>query len=190
MRQANAFASVKTCICAIPTLLCLSHHDSTWEQRWQHHCYRHNNLDLAKTVRHKVFVAFCIAKQSWYDSVYCRVALATRLLRGLKCYHITAAGADTSKLVSQSTNILTQRPTKQQAAKAKKRDADLGEAGTVTSMPASPTQIEATKFYSQLDTLVRSAHVPAVHQAKHSSLHTTFNHHMSAVDVPGGGSTS
>lgn len=97
--------------------------------------------------------------------MYCRVALATRLLRGLKCYHITAAGADTSKLVSQSTNILTQRPTKQQAAKAKKRDADLGEAGTVTSMPASPAQIEATKFYSQLDTLVRRANVPAVHQA-------------------------
>ena len=103
-------------------------------------------------------------RKSGFDRLSCRVALATRLLRGLKCYHITAAGADTSKLVSGSTNILTQRPTKQQAAKAKKRDADLGEAGTVTSMPASPAQIEATEFYSQLDTLVRSASVPAVHQ--------------------------
>ncbi|KAL3162534.1 hypothetical protein ABBQ32_010188 [Trebouxia sp. C0010 RCD-2024] len=80
-----------------------------------------------------------------------RIALATRLLRGLKCYHITAAGADASELVH---NTPTQRPSKQQAAKARKRDADLGEAGSVTSMPASIAQIEASAFYSQLDTLL------------------------------------
>lgn len=136
------------------------------------------------------YVSPFIPSKRLYDSLYCRVALATRLLRGLKCYHITAAGVDTSKLVSQSTNILTQRLTKQQAAKAKKRDADLGEAGTVTSMPASPTQIEATKFYSQLDTLARSTNVHAVHQAYLLSMRATLHNHVSAVDVPGRSSNS
>lgn len=81
-----------------------------------------------------------------------RVALATRLLQGLKCFHITAAGAPSSRSVpTDSKNTPIPRPTKQQAAKAKKRENDLGEAGAVTTSLLSAPQIESTAFYSYLD---------------------------------------
>ncbi|DBA96326.1 TPA: hypothetical protein ACH3X3_002503 [Trebouxia sp. C0006] len=89
-----------------------------------------------------------------------RVALATRLLRGLRCFTITAAGATSAKSVpTDSKNTPIPRPTKQQAAKAKKRDNDLGEANAVTTVPLSISQVESTAFYSYLDVAVLA--VPA-----------------------------
>ena len=90
---------------------------------------------------------------------YCSVALATRLLRGLRCFTITAAGATSAKSVpTDSKNTPIPRPTKQQAAKAKKRDNDLGEANAVTTVPLSISQVESTAFYSYLDVAVGLSH--------------------------------
>ena len=136
----------------LPQLLAVDYNAPPRKYRWQYHCHRDRHLDLAKAVCDQMHVRSTGVADPQLS--FCRIALATRLLRGLKCYHIIAAGADASKLVN---NAPTQRPTKQQAAKARKRDADLGEAGAVTSMPATITQIEASAFYSQLDTLVRFA---------------------------------
>ena len=102
--------------------------------------------------------------QSW---CYCRVAVATRLLEGLRCFHITAAGTSAwNAAPTDSKNTIVPRQTKQQEAKAKKRDADLGEAVAVTTARLSVSQIESTAFYPYLDLTVGLEEPSTYHLAR------------------------
>jgi len=134
-------------------------------------------LDTAETVRYIYNAYHTTLQDSAHINVgcYCSVALATSLLKGLRCFTITAAGATSAKSVPMdSKNTPIPRPTKQQAAKAKKRDNDMGEANAVTTVPLSISQVESTAFYSYLDVAVGMSNITA-YPGLHASNQTIGN---------------
>lgn len=86
--------------------------------------------------------------------VYCRSSLAVKLLCNLTGYHITAAGSEAAT-AEVSSKAAVPRPTKQQVAKARRREAEMGDAEAVTAVPVSARQIESTPFFQYFDIMVR-----------------------------------
>lgn len=87
--------------------------------------------------------------------VVCRSNLAVKLLSDLRCYRITAVGIEAVKSKT-SQKEAAQRLTKQQAAKVRKREADIGDAETVSIVSVSSGQIESTPFFHYLDIMVNA----------------------------------
>lgn len=86
-------------------------------------------------------------------SARCRIALASWLLKGLRCYQVSADAGACSRVLRDSQSS-TSVGARKQAAKAKKQDSDPGEAATVMSVPLTANQIESTAFYGYLDYMV------------------------------------
>ena len=87
--------------------------------------------------------------------IVCRSSLAVKLLSDLRCYRITAVGIEAAKSKTPQKEA-AQRLTKQQAAKVRKREADIGDAETVSIVSVSPRQIESTPFFHYLDIMVNA----------------------------------
>ena len=73
-------------------------------------------------------------------------------MQALTSYTVTPAGVEATKPEVQAA---VQRLTKQQAAKARKKEADLGDAGSVVAIPVSAQRVQSTAFYEYLDSVVK-----------------------------------
>ena len=82
----------------------------------------------------------------------CRSSIAVELLRGLTSYRLTPTPVEAAKADKSQKHAL--RLTKQKTAKARRQEAEIGDAEAVSAVTISPRQIESTPFFQYLDTMV------------------------------------
>lgn len=68
-------------------------------------------------------------------------------------YRLTPAPVEAAKADKSQKQALP-RLTKQQTAKARRQEAEIGDAEAVSAVTISPRQIESTPFFQYLDTMV------------------------------------